>query len=158
MALLDSSLHLPPLMLVAATFTLAAMLTRLAVIDLRTRRLPDRYTLTLILLGLTVNALDRGELPASSIWGAIIGYLAFWFIGAVYFRARGYEGLGLGDAKLLSAAGAWLGIASLPLLILMSALGALIYALVCGLKAKANLAFGPWLAAAFFLLWIRAMV
>ncbi len=136
------------------TVILAGVLARLVVIDLRTRRLPDKYTLPLVLLGLAVNAYGLGALPTAAIWGAITGYLVFWAIGAFYFRARGIEGLGMGDAKLLAAAGAWLGIAMLPMLILMAATAALVFALAGGRRAREQLAFGPWLAASFFVLWV----
>jgi leader peptidase (prepilin peptidase)/N-methyltransferase len=38
--------------------------------------------------------------------GALAGFVSFAAIAGVYRRARGREGLGLGDAKLLAAAGA----------------------------------------------------
>lgn len=141
-----------------ATLFLAGVLFRLVLIDLKDRRLPDLYTIPLILAGLVLNAVLARGLPESAIWGAILGYLVFWLIGVVYFRARGVEGLGLGDAKLLSAAGAWLGVEALPLLVLLSAAGALISALIQGLEAREHLAFGPWLAAVFFLMWLADLV
>jgi hypothetical protein len=41
-----------------------------------------------------------------------IGYLAFRAIALLYLRLRHREGLGEGDAKLLAAGGAWLGVAA----------------------------------------------
>ena len=41
--------------------------------------------------------------------GLAIGYGVPWLIGEVYFRLRGREGLGLGDAMLLGLVGALLG-------------------------------------------------
>lgn len=121
--------------------------------DLREHRLPDRYTLPLILLGLATNAFAQRGLPVAEIWGAIVGYLVFWLIGWLYHLKRGQEGLGLGDAKLLSAAGAWLGVLALPWIVLLSALGGLGYSLISGRKRTERFAFGPWLAAAMFFLW-----
>ena len=92
---------------ILSSIILIPILGQLVRIDLRQHRLPDRYTLPLICVGLATNALAQRALPTEAIWGAIIGYVVFWLIGAVYFRSRGQEGLGLGDAKLLSAAGAW---------------------------------------------------
>ncbi len=151
---MNSSAYLPTPVFWVATVILAGVLIRLVVIDLHTRRLPDKYTLPLVLSGLAVNAYALGAIPTLAIWGAIMGYLVFWAIGAFYFRARGIEGLGMGDAKLLAAAGAWLGIAMLPMLILMAATAALVFALAGGRRAREQLAFGPWLAAAFIILWV----
>ncbi|MEP3022290.1 MAG: A24 family peptidase [Sulfitobacter sp.] len=87
------------------------MLGLLVRIDLREKRLPDRYTLPLIVLGLSLNAYAGGTLPVGEIWGAIVGYVTFWALGSLFFRLRGQEGLGLGDAKLLAAAGRGWGLA-----------------------------------------------
>ncbi|MEQ6250389.1 A24 family peptidase [Sulfitobacter sp. HNIBRBA3233] len=133
---------------------MAVLLSLLVRTDLREKRLPDRYTLPLIVLGLTLNTFVRGALPTGEIWGAIFGYLAFWALGSLFFSLRRQEGLGLGDAKLLAAAGAWLGLEALPLVVLISALGALGFALISRRERTDQLAFGPWLAAAFFVLWI----
>lgn len=141
-----------------ATLVLAAMLWRLGVIDLRSGRLPDRLTLPLVAIGLILNAyIDQG-LPVPAIAGAVAGFGTFWLIGTVYFTLRGVDGLGLGDAKLLAAGGAWLGVGDLPFLVLLAAAGALAHAVVLGGMRTGNLrrplAFGPWLAAAFMVLWI----
>ncbi len=143
--------------LVIATIILALTLGRLVTIDMQVRRLPDIYTLPLLLGGLALNAFLEQDLPDSAIAGAIAGFVVFWLIGIAYFHLRGVDGLGLGDAKLLAAGGAWLGVAWLPLLVLLSAGGALAFALWRGQNARQTLAFGPWLAGAFFLLWIMRL-
>jgi leader peptidase (prepilin peptidase)/N-methyltransferase len=84
--------------------------------------------------------------------GAVVAYALFAAIGAVHFRRRGSEGLGLGDAKLFAAGGAWLGWQALPLLLLVASLGGLAFALTLG-RGRA-LAFGPWLALGIALLWL----
>ncbi len=139
---------------IVATIFLATVLSRLVVIDLRTGRLPDIYTLPLIIAGLALNAYWQGGLPTFQVWGAIIGYVVFWIIGTLYHRFRGVDGLGLGDAKLLAAAGAWLGIDALPIIVLIASVGGLVFARVTGLAARERFSFGPWLAAAFFLIWL----
>ncbi|MEP2731463.1 prepilin peptidase [Tateyamaria sp.] len=143
-----------PALFLASTAILAVFLGLLVRIDLREKRLPDRYTLPLIVLGLSLIAYARGTLPGGEIWGAIVGYVTFWALGSLFFRLRGQEGLGLGDAKLLAAAGAWLGISALPMVVLWAALGALGFAVITQRGRTDQLAFGPWLAAAFFVLWV----
>lgn len=143
---------------------LCAILLAISVIDMRTRRIPDILSLPLIGAGLVRAglAVQHGA-PASlltdSIIGAAAGYLVFAAIGAIFFRLRGQEGLGLGDAKLLAAAGAWLGWQMLPSVVLVAALGGLAQVALAGRlwpagAADRSLAFGPWLAVAFFGLWL----
>jgi leader peptidase (prepilin peptidase) / N-methyltransferase len=137
-----------------ATALLAVFLVRLVLIDLREFRLPDLLTLPLIGLGLSLAAIRLGGWPLQAALGAALGYVVFWLIGAVYFRLRGIDGLGQGDAKLLAAAGAWLGPSALPWLVLLAALGALGFAAAKGKTRVTQLAFGPSLAGAFWALWI----
>jgi len=135
-------------------------LLALALIDRRHFLLPDALTLPLLAAGLGVTALlDPPSLPAHAI-GAAAGYLAFAGIAALYRRVRGRDGLGLGDAKLLAAGGAWLGWSALPGVVLVAALLGILEVLVARLAGGAPLAaarpiaFGTWLAAAIWLVWL----
>lgn len=141
-----------------ATFVLAAILVQLIVIDLREFRLPDRLTLPLIGMGLCLSAWREGGWPIQAAIGALVGYGVFWTIGTLYYRLRGVEGLGQGDAKLLAASGAWLGPFALPWVVLLAAIGALLASLVSARRRMAPLAFGPWLAGAFWALWILQLM
>ncbi len=91
--------------------------------------------------------------------GAIFGYLALRAIAALYRSLRQREGLGQGDAKLLGAAGAWVGATALPQVILLAALAALVAAgaLRLGgvrLQLHSALPFGPFLALATWIIWL----
>jgi len=113
--------------------------------------LPDLLTLPVLGLGLFVAAAD-GQLSESLI-GAALGFVVFALIAAVYRRWRGRDGLGLGDAKLLGAAGAWVGWAGLPSIVLIASLAALVVAMpmvirVAGRRDQREIAFGPYLAGA----------
>ncbi|MDF1727669.1 MAG: A24 family peptidase [Sulfitobacter sp.] len=130
------------------TLLLAFVLVRLAWIDLQTFRLPDRYTLPLIAAGLVLALLVGTPPLLASVLGGLVGFALFAAIGELYFRRKGIEGLGLGDAKLFAAAGTWLGWAALPNVLLIAAGGALIYALARR-RALDRVAFGPWLALGF---------
>ena len=122
-------------------------------IDLKSYRLPDIYTLPLVALGIGVNAVLQWAVPTQSLWGAAVGFAVFWLIGAVFYRLYHHEGLGLGDAKLFAAAGAWLGVALLPYVLLIAACSALIFAVVTGKNRESPIAFGPWLALGFLIGW-----
>lgn len=84
--------------------------------------LPDVITLPLIPAGLAFTALRLPEALTDHALGAALGYAAFAGIARLYRALRGRDGLGAGDAKLLAAAGAWLGWAALPGLVLLAAL------------------------------------
>jgi leader peptidase (prepilin peptidase)/N-methyltransferase len=60
--------------------------------------------------------LAPNDLAAHAL-GAIAGYAAFRAVALLYCALRGQDGLGKGDAKLLAAAGAWVGLAALPRLV-----------------------------------------
>ncbi|RBM08233.1 prepilin peptidase [Novacetimonas cocois] len=86
-------------------------------IDLKTLRLPDALTLPLLLGGLvSCRLLSPAVVPEHAV-AAVVGYGGFRLIALIYHRLRGHEGLGMGDAKLLAAAGAWTGLGSLPFVI-----------------------------------------
>ncbi|TLU71658.1 prepilin peptidase [Lichenicoccus roseus] len=132
----------------------------LALIDLQHQRLPDILTLPLLLAGLGVCALGTPDRLASNALAACLGWLGFRAIALLYRRLRGIEGLGQGDAKLLAAAGAWVGLAMLPLVMGGGAFLTLLW--VLGEAAwrrrmpppQRRLPFGPGLAAACFAVWL----
>ena len=136
----------------AATPPLALCLAALAIVDVRTARIPDALTLPLIAGGLFLAGLRSGGIPVSHLIGALAGYGFFALMGGVFFRLRRDEGLGLGDAKLLGATGAWLGWTWLPMAVLLASLTALGFALLRP-GPRRGVAFGPWLALAFLACW-----
>ena len=134
----------------------AALLTGyllvLAWIDADTQLLPDCLTLPLLWLGLAFNRLSGQVSLEAALWGAIGGYGVLWLVNAMFKQLRGKNGLGGGDAKLLAALGAWLGVAALPGLIFGAALLAVIAGLGRAVWRRHTLnqpmPFGPWLAIA----------
>lgn len=143
---------------IALTVGLAGTLLRLAVIDLKTFRLPDAYTLPLVAAGLTLGGVFDDPAPVARLIGAAAGFAILALIGELHFRRSGTEGLGLGDAKLFAAAGAWLGWQALPLVLLIAAVTGLVYAVAKGGGRAAPIAFGPMLALGFWLCWAGQML
>nr|WP_294523094.1 A24 family peptidase [uncultured Rhodopila sp.] len=128
-------------------------------IDVRSMILPDVLTLPLLLAGLAVTAVSSPDDVTDHALAAALGYLLLFGTAWIYRRLRGRDGLGLGDAKLLAALGAWLGLSGLPLvLVLASCLGlaAAGVAMAFGKRVGAGTAipFGPFLAVAGWLLWL----
>lgn len=124
-------------------------------IDFEHKILPDNLTLLLLWTGLTINTAQTFTSIESAVFGAIVGYSFFWLIAFLYRRWRGIEGLGLGDAKLLSACGAWFGWQSLPLIILLSSFLGTFVGVIYLLRRRSSLRyaipFGPFIAVAAFI-------
>ena len=133
---------------------LILVLLYLAYFDLRTFRLPDIITLPLIFAGLLFNSLSNQGFASfqDSIIGAILGYTGLWLLNALYRALKKQNGIGMGDAKLLAALGAWLGWQPLPGTLLIASLTGLIGGSIWLVWNKQNhraaFPFGPFLAIA----------
>ncbi|HJT98913.1 MAG TPA: A24 family peptidase [Rhodanobacteraceae bacterium] len=121
-------------------------------IDARTQLLPDQLTLPLLWLGLALSLVPLFIAPDAAILGAAIGYLSLWSVYWLFKLATGKEGMGYGDFKLLAALGAWMGVASLlPIVLLSSLIGAIVGGAVLALRGQDRatpIPFGPFIAAA----------
>ena len=134
-------------------------LLALAWIDWDHMRLPDALTLPLLVAGLAVTCWLDPAVAGEHAAAAALGYLALRGLAVAYRALRGREGLGAGDAKLLAAAGAWVGVAALPHVVLGGALLGILHALVLRLRGHAMtrataVPFGPGLCAALWLVWL----
>lgn len=128
-------------------------------IDRRHLWLPDSLVLPLIPAGPLVlwATAGAGQIPAG-VLGAAAGFAFMAAAAWLYRRVRGREGLGLGDAKLFAAAGAWTTTAGLPGVLLIAAVSGLAAAALSGrrdgrLSADRVIPFGPFLALGFWLTW-----
>jgi leader peptidase (prepilin peptidase)/N-methyltransferase len=137
----------------------------LAYIDLRTFRLPDVITFPLILSGLLVSSFSNQWLVSfqDSAIGAILGYTSLWLLNLLYRLTKKQDGIGMGDAKLLAALGAWLGWYALPGVLLIASLSGLLGGFIWLQWNKQNhrsaFPFGPFLAIAGIieLLWPQTL-
>jgi leader peptidase (prepilin peptidase) / N-methyltransferase len=89
-----------------------AVMIALSIIDLKTWLLPDKLNLALGVLGLGFHLTLGFQLfpPHELIFAALIGAGILYVIRFFGNRAYNQDTLGLGDVKLLGAAGLWLGI------------------------------------------------
>ena len=137
-------------------------LLALAWIDFEAFILPDALTLPLVLAGLAATYWLEPETLTAHAAAAALGYLLFRSVAWAYRRFRGRDGLGQGDAKLMAAAGAWVGVTALSGVLLGGAVLTLAVALVDalrrgeGLRATTRLPFGPGLCAALWVVWLLA--
>ena len=131
----------------------SAYLIAMIFIDADTQLLPDQLTLPLMWAGIVFHLAayllqaDWGITTlVDSLLGAIVGYMSLWSIFQLFKLVTGKEGMGYGDFKLLAALGAWLGISVLPIIIIMSAVVGLIFALIMKVAKNQPMPFGPYLA------------
>ncbi|HZS03856.1 MAG TPA: prepilin peptidase [Blastocatellia bacterium] len=96
--------------------------------------------------------------------GALVGGGIIWLLRAAYFYVRGFEGMGLGDVKLMAVIGAFLGWQSAILVILVGSLLGSIIGVVLARKSdegmKTALPYGVFLgpAAVFALFFGNSLV
>jgi len=139
----------------AAALVLTWCLIALSLIDYDTQLLPDVITLPLLWLGLILSLWVVFVDPATSIIGAVAGYLALWSVFHLFKLVTGKEGMGFGDFKLLAALGAWMGWQLLPAIIILSSLAGAVIGIALIIFKQHNkdkpIPYGPYLAIAGWL-------
>lgn len=142
-----------------ASCLLGWMLFALALIDIDESVLPDVLTLSLLVLGFAATAyLAPAQLTNCAI-GAAAGFIFFAALRWIYRMLRRREGLGLGDAKLLAASGAWVAWTGLPSVVLVAAAATLAFVLVAAVRGEAiagdrRIPFGPALCFGTWIVWL----
>ena len=123
-------------------------------IDLKHFIIPNTLTFPLMIIGFVKSFdpnLNTSLFPnyQNSLIGGVLGYLIIWLIILFYKKIRNKEGMGLGDAKLLSAIGFWFGWISIPFVIFLSSVLALLVvtpSLINKSKEMSSqIPFGPYL-------------
>jgi prepilin signal peptidase PulO-like enzyme (type II secretory pathway) len=147
----------PSPVLCLLSLILAFGLIALSEIDRKSFRLPDRITVPLLLAGLLAAAII-GEGLVWRLFSAGVGLAVILLADHGYRAWRGISGIGLGDAKLFAAAGAWLGAEALPTVLLWSCALALVVLLLARLSgrpvtAQTAIPFGSFLAFGTWLVW-----
>ena len=122
-------------------------------IDLKHYIIPNVLTFSLMIIGFlksfypNLNPIFPNFI--NSLIGGIFGYLIIWSIIYFYKQIRNKEGMGLGDAKLLSAIGFWFGWISIPFVIFLSSIIALKFLIPSLMKKSKKLSshipFGPYI-------------
>jgi leader peptidase (prepilin peptidase)/N-methyltransferase len=143
-----------------AALVLTWFLIALTFIDVDHQLLPDDLTLPLLWIGLLLSLwAPAGDgtpipvVPRESIIGAIAGYLSLWTVYHLFRLLTGKEGMGYGDFKLFAALGAWFGWKMLfPIILIAAAVGSVVGIVNLVLRGRRDIAFGPFLAAAGWLM------
>ena len=123
-------------------------------IDLDHFIIPNELTFPLMIIGFLKSFdpnINLNLFPSyiESLIGGVLGYILIWSIITLYMKIRKKEGMGLGDAKLLAAIGFWFGWYSIPYVIFLSSLSALLIALPSLINKSKSMSsqipFGPYL-------------
>ena len=134
----------------ALTALLFPLLCAVAVIDWRTFEIPNGLCIAIAILGIIRLLLDREHwlLYIIGMFSVSLFFLILWLV-------TGGRGIGLGDVKLMGAAGLLLGWQRIILAMLVGCiLGAVIHLIRMRRGAGKKLAFGPYLSAG---IWLSAL-
>ncbi len=129
---------------------LFSMLLVLTVIDWRTFTIPNGVNLTIFILGLVRLLTDLKHWPLY-----VVGMVSVSLVFLLLYAATAGKGLGMGDVKLVGAAGLLLGWQNMLLAVLVGSVsGAVIHSVRMRGGEGRKLAFGPYLAAG---IWLAAL-
>ncbi len=152
-----------PLPLALVTAGLGWWLLLLAALDVEAEWLPDLLTLPLIALGLLAAWAGFGPPLVDRLWGAGIGYTSLEAIRLIYRLSRGRDGMGGGDPKTFAAAGSWVGVWNLPVILLVAGLLGIAAALTMLLRrqrveATTRMPLGTLIALALWPAWLLVAI
>jgi len=113
-------------------FTALALLIVLSIIDLKILILPDELNLGLAVTGIVFHVVTHNQLASYTdmFYGALTGAGMLYVIRFFANRHYGRDTLGLGDVKLLGAAGIWLGLTGILPAITLGAFAGLFHGLI----------------------------
>lgn len=119
-------------------FSGLSLLIILSIIDLKTFLLPNIYVAPFALLGVVFHIVtDFYYLDwQTMLIGGLTGYLLLYLIRLGGNKYYGQESLGLGDVKLLGAAGLWLGYEGVLFAVTLGAFAGLIHGLIYAVILK----------------------
>ncbi len=122
-------------------------------IDLKHYIIPNSLTYSMMILGF-LKSFDPNLDPIfpnflNSLIGGLLGYGIIWSIIYFYRQFKKKEGMGLGDAKLFAVVGFWFGWISIPFVVFLSSIIALLSVLPDLLRSSKKLSsqipFGPFI-------------
>ena len=136
------------------SFFIVSFSLALTIIDLKTMLLPNYLTFPMIVIGFLISAFSQIGFCTGleSFIGLVVGYLLIWIVNALYYSLTRRDGIGMGDAKLLSAFGAIFGWTNvLPILFIASVfglIGGILWLKLNKLNHQNAFPFGPYICIA----------
>ena len=147
-----------------AALALAAVLAVpciwLSLQDLADFTIPDAATLIVAATGLMGQWLFHPATLGATVVIAALVTAVFWGAGALHYRLRGQEGLGIGDAKLLGAGVLCVGPLAIWWVVLIAALGGIAIVVIGQIRRpgpQGGIPFGPFLAYAIYVVFVFQM-
>lgn len=138
---------------------LGLLLFECSLVDIFHGRIPDTATASMVGIAVAISLKERAfDGFIHSTIGVITGFVIVWALAKGSRIWLNRDGIGLGDAKLCAAAGAWLGPWWLAPAIFISAAGGLMFAAVLRhsghvITMTSAIPFGPFLSIGFFTCW-----
>ena len=120
--------HIIPAILIYSVFVLLILM----IIDLRTRLLPNKFVLQFLFCGIAFHILTgmHYTTPSNMVIAMILSGGMMLTIRAIGNKIYKTDTLGLGDVKLIGAAGLWLGTDSIFLAISLGAIAGIIHGVI----------------------------
>lgn len=146
-----------------ASLCLVGLLAAICAIDARYGIIPDSMVVALLAAGIVQTVVIE---PLELLWqrgaGAALVLVTVYVLQAGYRWLRGHDGLGLGDVKFLGASVFWVGIESVPQLLVVAVLSAFASLIILKLEGhelhgKQAISFGPHLAIGLWWTWVTAV-
>jgi len=153
----------PVLAILVASLYLVGLLAAICAIDARYGIIPDSLVIALLAGGVVQTmAIEPLELLWQRVAGAALVLVTVYVLQAGYRWLRGHDGLGLGDVKFLGASVFWVGIESVPQLLVAAVLSAFTSLIILKLEGhelhgKQAISFGPHLAIGLWWTWVTAV-
>lgn len=124
----------------ACLLAAAVALIALCVIDLRVRLLPNVIVLPFAILAVIFHFVTAFTILdyISVICGGILGYGFLFILRVIANHIYKQDALGLGDVKLMGAAGLWLGIEGIFIALTLGAFAGLLHGLAYGVYIAAK--------------------
>ncbi|MBC9882124.1 prepilin peptidase [Bradyrhizobium sp. INPA01-394B] len=144
---------------VALAAGLFAVLAAICAIDARFGIIPDKLVVLMAVGGLAAVLLKEPDEGISRILEVVFVAAAIAAFRSTFRWLRGYDGLGFGDVKFIAAATFWIGVRSLPALLLIAVASALASAFLLRVQryevdGRHAIPFGPHLAVGLWLAWV----
>jgi leader peptidase (prepilin peptidase)/N-methyltransferase len=153
--------------LVWPTGLLGLTLLSLALMDFHHFVLADVLVLPLLLFGILISFSISTDAGTASVIGSLIGGGGAFALRKIYRLTRGRDGLGLGDVKLLAAAGAWVSWQGLPSVVFIASVtGLAAWLALWAFKSRAQfklsgtqrVPFGIFLALGLWIVWLHGPI
>lgn len=132
--------------------SIATVLYIASYIDYKIRLMPDATYIYLISIGLLFSGEITGVSDIQLILGMIVGYISMYLILWITSMVLKRESMGMADVKLMAASGSIVGIYSLPAILLISSVVAMIF---IPLMKNEQKPFGPFISIATMIIVIQ---